>query len=512
MAMENMGNRTEFDRQIPSPGKRKRNRYALMCAIFASTTSILLGYEQSMNGGEALIFIQQHFKLSDFKVEIFAGVNNIYTAIGAAVAGRTSDYIGRRYTMVLAGFIFFVGAFLMGFANNYVSLMLGKSIIGLGTGYALVVSPVYITEVSPTSSRGFFTSLTEVFINFGIMLGYLSNFLFSKLPIHLGWSFMVGIGIFLSMFLVVVILMIPESPRWLVMQGQIGKAKWVLDKTSDSIEEAERRLADIKEANGIPSGYSSYEVTPLQVSTRSNQTMKIWKELFLHPTPSIRHILVATIGLHVFQQASMITVIFFFYSSTIVKRLGIKSNNHMLLVIILAGFTKTIFVLVATIMVDRIGRRPLLLTGVAGNMISLIILGFRLTKINHHSQVKFSTYWDIGLCITMILSYVAFFSIGTGPITWVYTSEIFPTKLRAQGVSAGVIVNRVTAGVVTMTFLSISNAITIGGVFYLHAAIAAMSWLFFYLLFPETQGRNLEDMEGLFGYFNPCSFLFSCSP
>ncbi|KAA0036531.1 putative polyol transporter 2 [Cucumis melo var. makuwa] len=400
-----------------------------------------------MNGGEALIFIQQHFKLFDFKVEIFAGVNNIYTAIGAAVAGRTSDYIGRRYTMVLAGFIFFVGAFLMGFANNYVSLMLGKSIIGLGTGYALVVSPVYITEVSPTSSRGFFTSLTEVFINFGIMLGYLSNFLFSKLPIHLGWSFMVGIG-------------------------QIGKAKWVLDKTSDSIEEAERRLADIKEANGIPSGYSSYEVTPLQVSTRSNQTM----------------------------------------NSTIVKRFGIKSNNHMLLVIILAGFTKTIFVLVATILVDRIGQRSLLLTGVAGNMISLIILGFRLTKINHHSQVKFSTYWDIGLCITMILSYVAFFSIGTGPITWVYTSEIFPTKLRAQGVSAGVIVNRVTAGVVTMTFLSISNAITIGGVFYLHAAIAAMSWLFFYLLFPETQGTNLEDMEGLFGYFNPCSFLFSCSP
>ncbi|KAL0561273.1 hypothetical protein IC582_001695 [Cucumis melo] len=451
-----------------------------------------------MNGGEALIFIQQHFKLSDFKVEIFAGVNNIYTAIGAAVAGRTSDYIGRRYTMVLAGFIFFVGAFLMGFANNYVSLMLGKSIIGLGTGYALVVSPVYITEVSPTSSRGFFTSLTEVFINFGIMLGYLSNFLFSKLPIHLGWSFMVGIGIFLSMFLVVVILMIPESPRWLVMQGQIGKAKWVLDKTSDSIEEAERRLADIKEANGIPSGYSSYEVTPLQVSTRSNQTMKIWKELFLHPTPSIRHILVATIGLHVFQQASMITVIFFFYSSTIVKRLGIKSNNHMLLVIILAGFTKTIFVLVATIMVDRIGRRPLLLTGAHQNQPPFTsevqyILGYRL-------------------CITMILSYVAFFSIGTGPITWVYTSEIFPTKLRAQGVSAGVIVNRVTAGVVTMTFLSISNAITIGGVFYLHAAIAAMSWLFFYLLFPETQGRNLEDMEGLFGYFNPCSFLFSCSP
>ena len=342
------------------------------------------------------------------------------------------------------------------------------------------------------------------------MLGYLSSFLFSKLPIHLEWLFMVGIGIFLSMFLVAVVLMIPESPRWLVMQGQIGKAKWVLDKTSDSIEEAERRLAEIKEANGIPSGYSSYEVTPLQVSTRSNQTTKIWKELFLHPTPSIRHILIATVGLHVFQQASMINVIFV-YSSTIVKQLGIKSNNHMLLVIILAGFTKTIFILVSTFLVDRIGRRPLLLTGVAGNMISLIILGFRLTRINHHSEVKLSTYWDIGLCITMILSYVAFFSIGMGPITWVYTSEIFPTKLRAQGLSAGVIVNRVTASVVTMTFLWLSNAITIGGGFYLHAGIAAMSWVFFYLLFPETQGRNLEDMEGLFGYVTPFSFFFNSS-
>lgn len=108
------------------------------------------------------MFIQEHFKLSDLRVEILLGVGNIYAAIGAAIAGRTSDYIGRRYTMVLVGFIFFFGAFLMGFATNFVSLMLGQFIIGLGTGYALVVSPVYIAEISPTSSRGFFTSLSEV--------------------------------------------------------------------------------------------------------------------------------------------------------------------------------------------------------------------------------------------------------------------------------------------------------------------------------------------------------------
>ena len=151
----------------------------------------------------------------------------------------------------------------------------------------------------------------------------------------------------------------------------------------------------------------------------------------------------------------------------------------------------------ATFLLDRVGRRPLLLTSVAGKMVSLVTLGLGLTVIEQHEDVKLT--WAVGLCIAMVLCDVAFFSIGMGPIAWVYSSEIFPLKLRAQGASVGVIVNRVTSGVITMTFLSLTKAITIGGAFFLYAGIAAISLVFFYVVFPETQGKTLEDMEGLFG-------------
>ncbi|KAM5548942.1 hypothetical protein ABKV19_000384 [Rosa sericea] len=148
---------------------------------------------------------------------------------------------------------------------------------------------------------------------------------------------------------------------------------------------------------------------------------------------------------------------------------------------------------------DKIGRRPLLLCSVAGMIASLGCLGFGLTIIDHSNE---KIMWAIVLCITMVLFYVAFFSIGMGPITWVYSSEIFPLKLRAQGCSIGVAVNRVASGIVSMTFISLYKAITIGGAFFLYAGIAAVGWVFLCIMLPETQGRTLEDMEVLFGKFH----------
>ncbi|KAJ6843422.1 putative polyol transporter 1 [Iris pallida] len=470
----------------------KRNtRFAFACALLASMTSILLGYDIGVMSG-ASIFIKDDLHINDTEVEVLLGILNLYSLIGSALAGRTSDWVGRRLTIVLAAAIFFVGALMMGLAPNYAFLMVGRFVAGIGVGYALMIAPVYTAEVSPASSRGFLTSFPEVFINVGILLGYVSNFGFSKLPLHLGWRVMLGIGAVPSVFLGVGVLGMPESPRWLVMQGRLAEAKRVLEKTSDSDEEAALRLADIKACAGIPEDCDDDVVA---VPKRSKGE-GVWRELLITPTPAVRRILISAVGMHFFQQASGIDSVVL-YSPRVFEKAGITDKTELLGTTVAVGFAKTIFILVATFLIDRVGRRPLLLSSVGGMVASLAGLGFGLTVIDRHPDERLT--WAIAICIASILLYVAFFSIGLGPITWVYTSEIFPLRLRAQGASIGVGVNRVTSGVLTMTFISLYKAITIGGSFFLYGGVAAVAFVFFYTYLPETRGKTLEEMEEFFG-------------
>ncbi|KAK4477094.1 hypothetical protein RD792_016302 [Penstemon davidsonii] len=436
------------------PNKPKRNKYALACCFLACMTSILLGY---------------------------------------AIAARTSDWVGRRYTIVIAGAVFFAGALLMGLATNFAFLMVGRFVAGIGVGYALMIAPVYTAEVAPASCRGFLTSFPEVFINIGILLGYVSNYAFSKLPLNLGWRLMLGIAAVPSALLSVSIIFMPESPRWLVLQGRLGEAKKVLDKTSDSLEESKLRLSEIKSVVGIPE-HCTDDVVSLPKQQHQNS---VWTDLILRPTPSVGHALLCGVGIHFFQQASGIDTVVL-YSPTIFEKAGIKNDNEILLATIAVGFIKLMCVFVATFLLDKIGRRKLLLSSVAGSVVSLVSLAFGLTIVG---KADHKVEWAVALCVLSLVSYVMWFAIGMGPITWVYSSEIFPLRLRAQGCSMGIASNRVTSAVIAMTFISLSDAISIGGAFFLYAAFAAVGWVFFYTLYPETRGKTLEEMEGIFGTF-----------
>eukprot|EP00257_Ricinus_communis_P017729 XP_015576243.1 LOW QUALITY PROTEIN: probable polyol transporter 3 [Ricinus communis] len=200
----------------------KFNKYAAACAIVASMISIIFGYDIYTGVmSVAMIFIKDDLKIRDMQVQILAGILNICALVGSLLAGRTSDYLGRKYTIVVACIMFMLGSVLMGYGPNYGILLTGRCIAGIGVGFSLMVAPVYTAEVSSPSSRGFLTSLPEFGISIGILVGYFSNVIFGKLTLKLGWRLMLGIAAVPSLRLSFGILQMPESPRWLILQGSI---------------------------------------------------------------------------------------------------------------------------------------------------------------------------------------------------------------------------------------------------------------------------------------------------
>ncbi|XP_061348386.1 probable polyol transporter 6 [Gastrolobium bilobum] len=452
------------------------NKYALAGAILASTNSILLGYDIGVMSG-AVLFIREDLNLTLVQVEVLVGCLNVCSLIGSLASGKTSDWIGRRYTIILAAATFLIGAVLMGLAPSFSFLMAGRVVAGIGVGYSLMIAPVYVAELSPTLTRGFLTSLPEVFINVGILLGYISNYALSGLPNNINWRLMLGVAAVPAIVVALGVLAMPESPRWLVVKGRFQEAKQVLIRTSDNKEEAELRLAEISEAASI-----------------RNHGQGVWKELLLTPSRPVLRILVAAIGVNFFMQASGNDAVVI-YSPQVFRQAGIQSEKLLVGVTIIMGIAKTSFVFISALFLDRFGRRPMLLFGSCGMVVSLFMLGLGCTLLQFSDD---KPGWTIALCVVAVCATVSFFSIGLGPITWVYSSEIFPMRLRAQGSSLAISVNRLVSGLVSMTFLSVSEAITFGVVFFVLSGVMVVGTVFFYYFLPETKGKSLEEIEALF--------------
>ncbi|NP_001151390.1 carbohydrate transporter/ sugar porter [Zea mays] len=468
-------------------GHGGKNKYAVACSIIGSIISILMGYDTGVMTG-AMLFIKEDLKTNDTQVQVLAGILNVCALVGSLTAGRVSDWVGPRRTISLAACIFLAGSVLMGLSPNFGTLLAGRCVAGVGVGYALMIAPVYAAEISSAHIRGSVTSLPEICISFGILIGYVANYLLAKLPLVYGWRAMLGLGALPSAVLAVAVLAMPESPRWLVMQGRVEQAHAVLRRVSDTAGEADVRLAEIKTAAGLA---DDDDGSPRGVGKG------VWKEMFLHPTPPVRRILVAAFGVHFFQHLTGIEAVVL-YSPRIFKAAGIATRSEILAATIGVGVTKTVFIMTAILLVDRIGRRPLYLSSLAGIIASLACLGLGLTVVER-SVPRHSPTWAMALSIATVFTFIASFSIGVGPITWAYSTEVYPLRLRAQGASVGVAINRVMNAGVSMTFVSLYNAVTIGGAFFLFAGLAVLAAMFFYFLCPETQGRPLEEIEEVFG-------------
>ncbi|KAF8711225.1 hypothetical protein HU200_029242 [Digitaria exilis] len=434
--------------------------------------SMILGYDMGVLSGAAL-YIKKDLRLTDVQLDILMGVLNLSSILVDRPALRHRPHRHHLLRSRVAH----------GLRHQL------RLVAGLGVGYAGTIPAVYTAEISPASARGLLSSLPEVFTNVGMLLGYLSNYAFAHLQLYLGWRVMLGINALPSVLLVLMVLGMPESPRWLVLNGRVKDAMSVLEKIADTSQEAAAGLAEIKAASSIlfPDVVDGDVVITVH---KSSNEWQVWRELVLSPSPAMRRILLAALGIHFFQQASGIYA-FVLYSPRIFMGAGVTDDHRILGITCALGATRALFTLVATFLLDRVGRRPLLLWSSGGMVFSLAGLAVGLTIAN-------------GLAIASTVTHNAFYSIGLGSITWVYSTEILPLRVRAFGCALGVAFNGIISGLVAMTFLSMSKAITIGGSFFLYAGIAMVAWVFFFTSLPETRGRTLEEMGKLFGMTDIC--------
>ncbi|CAI0389977.1 unnamed protein product [Linum tenue] len=433
----------------------------------------------------AALYVKEDLQITSTQEEILVGCLNVCSLIGSLAAGKTSDQIGRRYTILLAAATFFLGAILMGLAPSFPYLIAGRVVAGIGVGFSLMIAPVYSSELSPASTRGFLSSLPEVFINVGILLGYISNYFLagSGLPSSLNWRVMLGLAAFPALLVGFAVVFMPESPHWLVMKGRFAEAKRVLIRTSSSEEEVE--LVDSR-MNEMVKAISMAELPP---------SSGFWTELVSVRSKAIRRIVITAVGVNFFMQASGNDAVVY-YSPEVFKVAGISSRKQLFGVTVIMGIAKSSFALVSALFLDRFGRRPLLLLGSSGMAVSLALLGLGSKYLDWCEDEK--PIWAVVFCVVTVCADVSFFSIGLGPITWVYSSEIFPTRLRAQGSSLAISVNRLVSGVVAMTFLSASETVSFGWMFLGLSGVMVMATTFFYCYLPETKGKTLEEIGVLF--------------
>ena len=332
---------------------------------------------------------------------------------------------------------------------------------GIAIGIASFISPMYIAEVVPAKVRGSLVAVNMLAITSGIVIAYLVDYAFSDSG---GWRYMFGLAAIPSIVLAIGMWRLPDSPRWLISRSKVEQAKQVLQRV--------RTDADV-----------SPEIADIQKSMDQQGTGGM-KGLF---QPSLRMPLIVGLGLAVFQQITGINTVIY-YAPTIFKFVGITAVGPAILAG--AGLTMVmwLFHVLAIFLMDRVGRRPLLLVGVAGQIIGLAILG---AAFHFQQLASFKSYVAIG----GLVIYVACFAFGLGPIFWLLISEIYPLKVRGAAMSAVTVTNWALNLVVAVTFLTLVGILGHAGTFWLYGVIAIGAWIFFYLLVPETKGKTLEQIE-----------------
>jgi SP family galactose:H+ symporter-like MFS transporter len=437
----------------------KSSAFVILAAIFAAVGGLLFGYDTAAISG-AVIFIKEQFSLSTFPEELVVSMVLVGAAAAALVGGHLSDRLGRRMTLILTSIIFVAGALICAFAGSFTILLVGRTIVGVGIGLASTTVPVYISEVAPPAARGWQVSLFQLAITVGILMAYVVDYAFAPSG---GWRWMLGLAAVPGIVLGLGMLYLPESPRWLAKHGQTEKALKILSR----IRGGEDASAEFKE---------------IQSALAQSSQEGRWTDLF---RPAIRPALIVGIGLAVFQQITGINTVIY-YAPTILKSAGISSTSGAILATAGIGVVNVLMTLVSMWLVDRVGRRPLLLIGTGGIIVTLGVLGFAFSRPGGALAE---------VAVITLMAYVASFAISLGPIFWLLIAEIYPLNIRGLAEGTAAAANWSANLLVSLTFLTLVEALGPAHTFWLYALFAMATWMFAYYLVPETKGRSLEEIE-----------------
>jgi len=436
------------------------NRFVIWIAIIAALCGLLFGFDTGVIAG-AILFINKQFHLTPLATEIVVSSVLMGACMGAVFSGKAADLFGRRYMMFTASIAFISGTVLSALAWNLISLMTGRFIVGIAIGMASYIAPLYISEIAPAKNRGALVILNTITVTGGMVVAYLVDLSFGNSG---AWRWMLGIGVIPALFLFVGLLFLPHSPRWMAQQGWLQRARYILDKIRPK-HEVENEIEEIQKS----------------LEAESNQN---WKKLFSRPFIKV---LLLGCFLAALQQFTGINTILY-YAPMIFKLSGFQSNTAALIATLGMGLTNFVMTIVAMWLVDKVGRRKLLLTGLSVMSLSLIA-----TSIAFHLNLSLSLSKYI-LFLSLIF-FIAFYALSIGCLFWLIISEIYPLKVRGLAMSLATLCNWGSNLLVAITFLSFLNYFGKANTFGLYALISLVSVFICYFFVPETKNISLEKIE-----------------
>ena len=455
-------NQTNMVSAEPSP--QSTFRALALITLVAGVGGFLFGYDTAVING-ANQYLKAHFQLNSVQ-EGVAGASAILGCIpGAMVAGFLSDRFGRRKVLFICAILYAASGLLSAIPRTFTEFLIARFISGLGIGASSMICPVYIAELAPAAKRGRLGSLFQLGIVLGIFLTLFINSMIQGAGDEAwnassGWRWMLGAEVGPAVALFLLLFFVPESPRWLLQAGREREARQILERVGGP-DHAETEIVAVRQVLAQEEGRFS----------------ELFQARFRKP-------LIIAVVLMAVSQFSGINAIMY-YSTKIFTTAGVGVKNSFS-ASVLVGLVNLVFTFVAIALVDKAGRRPLLLVGLALQVFFLGAVGWMF-----HSGIQ-----GFGLLFS-IVGFIAAFAMALGPIPWIFCSEVFPTKIRGRAMSVAVFTIWSSCYVVAQTFPMLNDSPAFGpaATFWVYAACSLFGLVFVWAMVPETKGRTLEEIE-----------------